>query len=315
MIFSNDEAWKNKLKHQLSSCFRMKDLGQAQHCLGIRIGRSKDSITLDQEAYVESILKRFNMDRCKPVKVPMNCSEKLTRDVSPKDDDESAAMSGVPYQEAVGCLMYLAQSTRPDILFAVNTLSRFNNNPGLKHWNAVKHVLRYLRGTSGFKLEYKKDADSSIVGYCDADWGSDPDERKSTSGNIFIAQGGAISWMCKKQPTVALSTCEAEYMSVSAAVQEASWWRGLSALFNGGGKAIEIRCDNQSCIAIAKNGGYNPRTKHIDIRHHFIKDALGRGVVKLTYVGTEDQIADGLTKPLQRTKFEDSRRMMGISAA
>ncbi|XP_055522420.1 zinc finger protein 208-like [Wyeomyia smithii] len=259
------------------------------------------SISLDQEAYTESILKRFNMERCKPVKVPMNSSEKLTKDASPKDDNESTAMEDVPYQEAVGCLMYLAQSTRPDILFAVKTLSRFNNNPGVKHWNAVKHVLRYLRGTSCMKLIYRKDADSSVVGYYDADWGSDPDERKSTSGNIFMAQGGAISWMCKKQLTVALSTCEAEYMSVSAAVQEASWWRGLSALLNkNNDEPIEIRCDNQSCIAIAKNGGYNPRTKHIDIRHHFKKDALRRGVVNLTYISTEEQIADGLTKPLQR---------------
>ncbi|XP_038116805.1 secreted RxLR effector protein 161-like [Culex quinquefasciatus] len=209
--------------------------------------------------------------------------------------------------------MYLAQSTRPDILFAVNTLSRFNRNPGPKHWNAVKHLLRYLRGTATRRLEYKRDAESEIVGYCDADWGSDPDERKSTSGYIFLAQGGAISWSCKKQPTVALSTCEAEYMAVSAAVQEASWWRGISTLF-GSNQPIEIRCDNQSCIAIAKNGGYNPRTKHIDIRHHYIRDSLEQGVVKLEYVSTDNQIADGLTKPLQRTKLEENRSSMGITS-
>ncbi|XP_040175581.1 secreted RxLR effector protein 161-like [Anopheles arabiensis] len=255
------------------------------------------------------------MDKCKPVAVPMNNSEKLTKEESPKSNNETAAMKDVPYQEAVGCLMYLAQSTRPDILYAVNMLSRFNKNPGQKHWNGVKHVMRYLRGTSNFKLVYKKNVDSKIIGYCDADWGSDPDERKSTTGNIFMAQGGAISWMCKKQPTVALSTCEAEYMSVSAAVQEASWWRGLSAKLANADEVIEIRCDNQSCIAIAKNGGYHPRTKHIDIRHHFIKDALSRGIVTLEYVSTEDQIADGLTKPLQRTKFEISRELMGISEA
>ena len=315
MIFSNDVAWKKQLKKHLCSCFRMKDLGAAQHCLGIRIQRTKETIKLDQEIYIESILKRFNMDKCKPVAVPMNNSEKLTKEESPKSNNETAAMKDVPYQEAVGCLMYLAQSTRPDILYAVNMLSRFNKNPGQKHWNGVKHVMRYLRGTSNFKLVYKKNVDSKIIGYCDADWGSDPDERKSTTGNIFMAQGGAISWMCKKQPTVALSTCEAEYMSVSAAVQEASWWRGLSAKLANADEVIEIRCDNQSCIAIAKNGGYHPRTKHIDIRHHFIKDALSRGIVTLEYVSTEDQIADGLTKPLQRTKFEISRELMGISEA
>lgn len=252
------------------------------------------------------------MSECKPVKIPMNASEKLSTEMSPKTDEEVAAMKDVPYQEAVGCLMYLAQCTRPDILFAVNVLSRFNQNPGPKHWIAVKHVLRYLRGSSKQKLHYKRDANLEVVGYCDADWGSDPEQRKSTSGYVFLASGGAISWSCKKQPTVALSTCEAEYMAVSAAVQEASWWRGISSLF-GETQAIQINCDNQSCIAIAKNGGYNPRTKHIDIRHHYIREALDRGVVNLAYVSTDEQIADGLTKPLQKPKLEYFRSCMGIT--
>ncbi|XP_062713882.1 uncharacterized protein LOC134290716 [Aedes albopictus] len=222
---SNDEAMKNKLKKHLSNTFWMKDLGTAKHCVGIRIEKTNDGITLDQEAYVETVLKRFNMSECKPVKIPMNASEKLSTKKSPKTDEEVAAMKDVSYQEAVGCLMYLAQCTRPDILFAVNVLSRFNQNPGPKHWIAVKHVLRYLRGSSQQKLHYKRDANLEVVGYCDADWGSDPEQRKSTSGYVFLASGGAISWSCKKQPTVALSTCEAEYMAVSAAVQEASWWR------------------------------------------------------------------------------------------
>ena len=134
MIFSNDVAWKKQLKKHLCSCFRIKDLGVAQHCLGIRIQRTKDTIKLDQEVYIESILKRFNMDKCKPVTVPMNNSEKLTKEESPKSNTETAAMKDMPFQEAVGCLMYLAQSTRPDILYAVNMLSRFNKNPGQKHW-------------------------------------------------------------------------------------------------------------------------------------------------------------------------------------
>ncbi|XP_055585512.1 uncharacterized protein LOC129738354 [Uranotaenia lowii] len=186
-----------------------------------------------------------------------------------------------------------------DILFAVNCLSRFNKNPGPKHWMAVKHVMRYLRGTSKHGLKYMRKADINILGYCDADWGSDPDERKSTSG---------------KQTTVALSTCEAEYMALSAAVQEASWWHGITAMF-GQQTPIEIRCDNQSCLAIAKNGSYNPRTKHIDIRNHYVRDVVERGVVDLIYVGMEEQMADGLTKPLQSTKFEINRSSMGITTS
>ena len=220
-------------------------------------------------------------------------------------------MKNIPYQEAVGCLMYLSQCTRPDILFAVNLLSRFNNNPGPKHWEAVKHLLRYLRGTSKMKLCYNADANSKLVGYSDADWASDLDDRRSTSGYIFLLQGGAISWSCKRQTTVSLSTCEAEYMALSAAVQEASWWRGLMSQLSEEGP-IELRCDNQSTICIARNGGYTPRTKHIDIRHHFIRDALDRRIVDLSYVQTDEQVADGLTKPLQRIKLERNREAMGL---
>lgn len=207
--------------------------------------------------------------------------------------------------------MYLAQCTRPDILFAVNLLSRFNTNPGPKHWEAVKHVFRYLKGTSKVTLQYTMTGDSKLIGYSDADWASDFDDRRSTSGYVFIMQEGAVSWSCKRQTTVFLSTCEAEYMALSAAVQEASWWRGLLLQF-GQDDPIELRCDNQSTICIAKNGGYTSRTKHIDIRHHFIRDALDREIVSLNFVKTDEQVADGLTKPLQRVKLERNRKAMGL---
>ncbi|XP_062538749.1 uncharacterized protein LOC134207025 [Armigeres subalbatus] len=243
----------------------MKDLGAAKNCLGIRITRKSGSVELDQEAYVKAMLTKFNMVNCKPAKIPM--TERLSKDMSPKTEQEAARMMQIPYQEAVGSLMYLAQCTRPDILYAVNQLSRYNSNPGMQHWIAVKTLFRYLRGTSSFKLVYRNDGGNDINGYSDADWAADVDDRKSTSGYIFTLQGAAISWCCKRQPTIALSTCEAEYMALSAAVQEASWWQGLTAQF-APSCAITIHCDNQSAIAIAKNGGYNPRTKHIDIRHH-----------------------------------------------
>lgn len=289
----------------------MKDLGAAKNCLGIRITRTDRTIALDQEAYVEAMLAKFNMANCKPAKVPM--TDKLTKDMSPKTDQEAKQMTNIPYQEAVGSLMYLAQCTRPDILYAVNQLSRYNSNPGMQHWGAVKTLFRYLRGTASMKLVYRKDGDNNINGYSDADWAADVDDRKSTTGYVFTLQGAAISWCCKRQPTIALSTCEAEYMALSATVQEASWWQGLTAQFGATGP-ISINCDNQSTIAIAKNGGYNPRTKHIDIRHHYIRDALERRIINIKYIESDNQLADGLTKPLPRMKLEKNREAIGVLA-
>lgn len=314
IIFSNDNMLTNEIKMKLNNTFRMKDLGPASSCLGIRITRENGAVALDQEAYIESVLSRFNMQHAKAVSTPMNSSLKLTKEMAPQTADEVSKMKEIPYQEAVGSIMYLAQCTRPDVLFAVSQLSRFNVNPGPKHWEAVKHLLRYLRGTSKLKLRYTKHSSSDLNGFSDANWASDLDDRKSTSGYIFMLQGGAVSWCCKRQPTVALSTCEAEYMALSAAVQEAMWWHGLMKQL-GLNQVIEIYCDNQSTICIAKNGGYTPRTKHIDIRHHFIRDALDLNTVRLNYVSTDQQIADGLTKSLERIKLQRNRAAMGIDAS
>ncbi|XP_055590926.1 uncharacterized protein LOC129743007 [Uranotaenia lowii] len=209
--------------------------------------------------------------------------------------------------------MYLAQVTRTDILYAVNQLSRYNSNPGQQHWSAVKHLFHYLRGTSKLKLVYKKNANEEVIGCSDADWAADLDDRKSTSGYIFQLQGAAISWCCKRQPTIALSTCEAEYIALSAAVQEASWWKGLMSQFQKIGP-IFILCDTQSTIAVAKNGGYNARTKHIDILHNNIRNVLERGVVNINYVTSEEQLADGLTKPLAAVKLIKNREAIEIIA-
>lgn len=289
----------------------MKDIGTAHHALGIRITKTDTVVALDQESYVEAIFSRFNMTNCKPVNTPMNVSEKLTKAMCPATVEETEAMKNIPYREAVGCLMYLAQSTRPDICYAVNVLSRFNSSPAVSHWNAVKQLMRYLRGTSQYRLVYHRDGNSSIQGFTDADWTADHDDRKSITGYVFTAQGGAISWSSKRQQTVALSTCEAEYMALSAAVQEALWWKRLRGLFEDEMELV-IHCDNQSAIAVAKNGGYHPRTKHIDIRHHFIRDALERGDINVTYVSTDQQTADGLTKPLPAAKLVPCREAMGF---
>lgn len=315
LLFCNDDNWLKNIKDFLNQKFQMKDLGAATHILGMRITRGENFIALDQELYIQNILEKFGMENAKPVTTPMNASEKISKNDCATTNEDIQNMQNIPYQEAVGCLMYLSQCTRPDICFAVNKLSRYNANPGLRHWSAVKHLFRYLRGTSNLKLYYTSMNDitkCNVIGYTDADWASNLEDRKSTTGYVFIAQGGAISWCSKRQQTVALSSCEAEYIALSATVQEAIWWNGIRSHFYKNDQPLNICCDNQSAISIASGGGFHPKAKHIDIRHHFIQDTLSKGEFKLTYVSTDQQVADVLTKPLDRTKFEKFREALGI---
>ena len=312
LIFGSNQQLIDSMKKRLSSTFRMKELGKVSQYLGIRVTQTENSISLDQSHYINEILERFGMVDAKPMPTPMNVSEKLTNDLSPKDDNEKAEMAQIPYREAVGCLNYIAQSTRPDIVFAVNQLSRFNNNPGRKHWQAVKHLLRYLKGTAHHGLKYEKSKSNLIIGYCDADWGANSEGRKSISGFVFTANGAAISWASRRQPSVSLSSCEAEFYALSNAVQEAIWWRGLKSQIIAD-EPIEIFCDNQSTIAIVKSGGFHAKAKHIDIRYNFTSNAVRDNKVKLSYTSSQNQTADILTKPLDKVKIKIFAEALGIT--
>lgn len=178
----------------------------------------------------------------------------------------------------------------------------------------MKHLFRYLRGTSSLRLEFSKEANGQINGYSDADWAGSLDDRKSTSGFVFTASGGAISWASRKQRTVALSSHEAEYISLSTATQEAIWWQGVKAEL-GFRSPLTIHCDNRSAIATASNTGFNPRSKHIDIRYHFVQDTVAQRIVRLDYISTEEQLGDIFTKPLDKTKFQKFREAIGLKPA
>ncbi len=206
-------------------------------------------------------------------------------------------------------LMYAATATRPDISFAVGVLSKFNSKPSEAHLTAAKRVIRYLKGTTDIALRYSKTVDGNLTGYSDADWAGDLDDRHSTTGNLFMMAGGAISWASKKQATVALSTAEAEYVALSAATQEIVWLRrlltDLKVLPDG---PTTLMGDNQGAIAIAKNPVAHARTKHIDIRYHYIREAVQEGMIELCYCPTNEMVADLLTKPLPKGKFVELRK-------
>lgn len=311
LLISNNKSAIDGLKTNLNQKFKMKDLGPVTQYLGVRITRNEKGIMLDQTAYIEEVLQRFGMENSKSVQTPMNVSEKLSKDQCPTTEEETVKMSKIPYREAVGCLNYIAQSTRPDIVYAVNTLSRFNNNPGEKHWQGVKHLLRYLKGTANYCLRYTKEGSGEIIGFSDADWGANVDNRSSVSGFTFVAQNGAISWSSKQQHAVATSSCEAEYYSLSSACQEALWWKGIRSQIQAD-KPITVHCDNQSAISDAKNESYKSKLKHVDIRYKFIMKNVKQGDINVEYISTEEQAADIFTKPLDKLKTQKFRTMLGV---
>lgn len=265
LIVSSDGALTNRLKSVLSSKFKMKDIGEASSILGINIVRDRKHgvITIDQSQYIKKVLERFGMHDSNPAASPLDHNQRLSNEMSPKNQQECEAMRNIPYQEAIGSIMYAAQLTRPDISFAVSILSRFNRNPGNAHWVAV------------------------------------------------ILLGAAISWNTKRQPTVALSTTEAEYMSLSAATQEAIWLKTLSdELFTTG--AMLINCDNKGAICLASDTMYHKRTKHISIRYHFVRERIADGSIKLQYIPINEMVADILTKATTPEKTQTLSAKFGL---
>ena len=208
-------------------------------------------------------------------------------------------MENAPYQLAISSLMYLAMGTRPDISFVVTHLSQFSSNPSQAHWTAVKRVFRYIKGTADLRLMLGGiTADNQLVGYSDADWAGNLSDRRSISGFLFL-YGGPISWSAKKQPTVSLSSMEAEYMALTHATCEAIWLRKvLAELGAPQSNPTILHVDNQAALAFAKNQDFHTRTKHIAIHHHFCRDAVKNGDIEPQYIHTDSNLADIFTKAL-----------------
>lgn len=210
----------------------------------------------------------------------------------------------------LGSLMYLMLSVRPDICYQVGYMGRFQNNPSDIHWTNLKRIIRYIKGTKHLKLIFSKNSDDNeIIGYVDADWASDTEDRKSVSGYVFKVFGCPISWSSKKQTVVATSSSEAEYIALSFAASEAIWIRGVLIDLHiiSEDKAVKIYEDNKGCIGIAKNND-SKRSKHIDVKFHFVRDYIAKEYIKLESVSTEEQLADMFTKALDSTKFIHFRK-------
>ena len=249
------------------------------------------------------------MQECNRVYTPMEAGQKL---LLATDGDELVESS--KYQSLLGSLMYLVVGTCPDIAFAVATLSKFNANPTRNHFLAAKRILRYLQQTAHFSLVYKHGQDR-MDGYSDSDFAGDPGDRKSTSGYVFILGGAVISWKAKKQSLVSLSSTEAEYIGYSEATREAIWLRRLYHEITQIRPAPQLlRCDIQGAIKLGENPKFHERTKHIDIKYHFVRDSIHQRLIELSYIPTTDMVADIMTKALPRDAHHRHVRNLSLMA-
>jgi hypothetical protein len=308
LIASRNQRKIGEISKVLSRKFEIKDLGDASFCLGVEFGRVDGRVTLHQRGYIKDMLARFGMSECKPVATPVEPGTKLI-----KKQRQSNEELRFPYRELLGSLTYLSTTTRPDISFAVSHLGQFNNCYGEDHWTAAKRVLRYLKGTVDLGLVYEPDSDP-LTGFVDADWGSCTEDRRSFTGYIFLLNGGPVSWDSRKQRTVALSTTEAEYMALSEGVKEAIYLQRLLQEL-GADEMIGsvVFCDNKGSLRLAENPTFHARSKHIDIRHHFVRDVLRTKRVTLEHVPTDHQVADFLTKGLPKMKHSWCVESSGLS--
>ena len=306
------------IKRLLNERFDMKDLGIAKKFLGMEIEYNDDgSIKIHQNHYIQQLLLRHDMSDCNPVHTPLDTTVKLIAST-----DKEALADSKEYSSIVGGLMFAACVTRPDIMCAASQLSQFMAKPSSKHLHAAKRVLRYLKGTSLYGITYRPPP-MKLTGYSDADWAGDINTRRSTTGYVVMLNNGAVAWKSHRQPTVALSTMEAEYMALTDATKELKWVRTLlaeleysnssSSSSNSNSSPIDLFSDNQSAIQLARNGASHSRAKHIDIRHHFVREAIQDKIIWVQYIPTEEMTADSLTKALSREKHERCAVRMGMT--
>ncbi|KAK9078427.1 hypothetical protein SSX86_002484 [Deinandra increscens subsp. villosa] len=295
-------AFKEKMKIN----FEMNDLGLLTYYLGIEVMQKKGTISLKQSAYAKKILSLGGMEECNPCSYPMEHRLVLT------SESGSKFVEATKYRQLIGSLRYLVH-TRPDLCLSVGIVSRFMQAPRDAHLAAVKQILRYVKGTIHYGIEYGAGGDDKLIGYCDSTYASDPEDGKGTNGALFYLSDKVITWSTEKQQTVALSSCESEYMAASAAARQAIWLRNvLSEIMEEDPKVVVLRVDNRGAIGLAKNPAFHKKSKHIITKHHYIRECVEEGLITVEHVDGKIQKADTLTKPLPRRKFAEMNELIGV---
>lgn len=310
LIISESMEVINLLMSDLEQEFEITT-SSVNHYLGLQIEQFKDgSIFLNQEAYARAVLERYNMENTNAVAIPADRGQMYS------EMGNDSKIINAPYRQAVGSLLYLSVATRPDITFSVHNASQHLEKPEKMHWNAVKRILKYLKGTISYGLYYPRNEDIRLSVFCDSDYAGDVLTRRSTTGFVVKFGEATIAWSSQRQKVVALSTTEAEYLASCQAVKEIVWIQSiLQNIINQKEITTTLYMDSQSAIRLIKNPEYHKRTKHVDVKYHFIREKFKLGIFNLEHVSSTDQQADILTKPLTRSNFEKIRQLLYVGDA
>ena len=316
LVFSSSNWMRDVFMEKLARKFEITSSDPDTY-VGMEIQRDRDKgiITISQKSYITRVLQRFGMSDSNPITTPSDPTMKLSKDM-PSTQEEDGKGNRFPYREAIGCLNYIAVVSRPDITFAVNKAAKFCENPKSAHWSAVKRILRYLKGTIDVGISYGVKKDHSLVGFCDSDFAGDVDTRRSTTGFVFMINGGPVSWSSTTQSTTALASTEAEYMALTDAMKEVLWLRRLLEFVGlQQDDPTLLRVDNQGAIALSRNPEFHKRSKHIAVKYHRIREEQEEGNLRLEYVESTNQAADFLTKSLSGPAVKRARDMIGLTTS
>jgi hypothetical protein len=299
----------------IMSQFKMTDLGSVGHYLGVKFQKSGDGFFMSQPDYISQTLAKYNLQDIHPKFTPLDSTKKLY----PREGSTATAYFRTRFMSMVGSLNWLQNKTRPDIAYALSLVSRFMSNPSDDHMEAVLHIFAYLKHTSNLGIPMKRGSatDLLIKGFVDADWAMDQTNFASTTGYVFTIADCPISWSSKKQHTIAHSSTEAEYVAASEASREATWIRNIfnelmSLIGLPSHGAVPLHIDNNSAIKLTKNPEGHQRTKHIAVKHHYIRQCVAEGTLKPIWISGKENPADVLTKALPRSVFEPLIRKIGL---
>lgn len=318
LLAGNSRELMEEAKRWLAGHFKIKDMGSPKLVVGLEVIRDEErgTVAISQGHFIDELAVRYRQEGAPTTTTPLSSGFEFTSDDSPSTEADKEEMSHHPYRSLVGALMYVMIGTRPDISFAIGCLSRYLINPGKRHWDQALRVLNYLRGTRDLVISYSRGSRDGLTlrGFSDSDWAGERDGSRSTSGYIWMLSGGPVSWKSRLQSIVALSSTEAEYITVTAAAQEGIWLRRvMSELGFEQVGASNLAVDNEGAIALSENPQAHPRTKHIRLRYHFIRQYVQEGVIKPQYISTHQNIADMFTKNLPKDRFLELRQGIGLT--